>query len=127
MRILNLSRETKEPALKRLVHQMGEEIALLVIHSLADKQASRGILSCQDDDVVEGHCLHLLELSKEEGIVHPPPLIRGDDVMALGYQPGPTVGRILNLIRQRQVEGQIKTREEALRVLRERFRIDPEA
>ena len=84
MRILNLSRETKEPALKMLVHHMGEEIALLVIHSLADKQASRGILSCQDDDVVEGHCLHLLELSKEEGIVHPPPLIRGDDVMALG-------------------------------------------
>jgi hypothetical protein len=33
----------------------------------------------------------------------------------------PQVGKILSLIRQKQVEGEIKDQEEALKVLRERF------
>jgi poly(A) polymerase len=121
MRILNLPSGTKEGALKRLVNQMGEETPLLVLHTLADKEASRGILSVQIDEVVEGHCLRILELFGEKDIVHPPTLINGHDVMALGYSPGPQVGKILEFIRQKQVEGEIKNREEALRVLKERF------
>ena len=121
MRILNLSRETKETALRRLVNQIGDETPLLVLLSLADKEASRGILSVQNDEVVEKHCLRILELFKEKDIVHPPPLITGNDVMALGYSSGPRVGQILSFIRQKQVEGEIKSREEALGVLRERF------
>jgi hypothetical protein len=42
--------------------------------------------------------------------------------MALGYSSGPKVGQILNFIRQKQVEGEIKSREEALELLREKFR-----
>jgi tRNA nucleotidyltransferase/poly(A) polymerase len=121
MRILNMSGETKEGALKRLVNQMGEETTLLVLHTLADKEASRGILSLQIDEVVENHCLRILELFREKDIVHPPLLISGHDVMALGYSSGPRVGQILNFIRQKQVEGEIKTREEALRILKEQF------
>jgi putative nucleotidyltransferase with HDIG domain len=121
MRILNLSWETKETALKRLVNQIGDETPLLVLLTLADKEASRGILSIQIDEVVESHCLRILELFNEKDIVHPPPFITGHDVMALGYSSGPRVGQILNFIRQKQVEGEIKNREEALRVLRERF------
>jgi len=123
MRILNLSRETKETALKRLVNQIGEETPLLVLLTLADKEASRGILSIQIDEVVEKHCLRILELFKEKEIVHPPPLITGYDVMALGYSSGPRVGQILDFVRQKQVEGEIKNREEALRVLRGKFEI----
>jgi len=121
MRILNLSLETKETALKRLVHHIGDETPLLVLLTLADKEASRGILSIQIDEVVEKHCLRILELLKEKDIIHPPPLVTGHDVMALGYLQGPRVGQILNIIRQKQVEGEIKNREEALRVLKEKF------
>jgi len=121
MRILNLSGETKDGALKRLVNQMGEETPLLVLHTLADKEASRGILSIQIDEVVENHCLRILKLFKEKDIVHPPTLVTGHDVMALGYSSGPRVGQILNFIRQKQVEGEIKTTEEALTVLEEKF------
>lgn len=123
MRILNLSKETKEGALKRLVNQIGEETPLLVLHTLADKEASRGILSVQLDEIVEAHCIRLLQLFEEKDIVHPPHLITGHDVMAMRYSPGPKVGEILNLIREKQVEGEIKTREEALQVLKERFKI----
>ena len=45
MTILKLPSGTKETTLKRLVHEMGEATPLLVIHSFADKDASRGILS----------------------------------------------------------------------------------
>jgi putative nucleotidyltransferase with HDIG domain len=121
MRIVTLSWETKETALKRLVHQIGDETPLLVLLTLADKEASRGILSIQIDEVVENHCLRILELFKEKDIVHPPPFVTGHDVMALGYSSGPRVGQILNFIRQKQVEGEIKNREEALRFLRREF------
>jgi poly(A) polymerase len=122
MRILNLSRGTKEGALKRLVNQMGNETLLLVLLTLADKEASRGILSIQLDEVTEDHCLRILRFLKEKDILQPPPLITGHDVMSLGYS-GPKVGQILNFIREKQVEGGIKTREEALRVLNETFAI----
>lgn len=121
MRILNLNRETKENALKRLVNQMGEEIPLLILHTLADKEASRGILSIQIDEVVEAHCLKILKFFKEKMIVHPPALITGHDVIALGYRPGPKVGEILNFIREKQIEGEIKSRKEALQIIKERF------
>jgi putative nucleotidyltransferase with HDIG domain len=123
MRILNLSRETKETALKRLVNQIGDETPLLVLLTLADKEASRGILSIQIDEVVENHCLRILEFFNQKDIVHPPPFITGHDVMVLGYSPGPRVGQILNFIRQKQVDGEIKNREEALRILKEKFGI----
>ncbi len=121
MRILNLSWETRETALKRLVNQIGDETPLLVLHAFADKEASRGILSFQNDEIVENHCLRILELFKEKEIVHPPPLITGHDVMTLGYPSGPRVGQILHFVRQKQVEGEIKNREEALKLLRQTF------
>jgi len=121
MRILNLSCETRETALKRLVNQIGDETPLLVLHTFADKEASRGILSFQNDEIVENHCLRILELFKEKEIVHPPPLITGHDVMTLGYPPGPRVGQILHYVRQKQVEGGIKNREEVLKLLRQTF------
>ncbi len=121
MRILNLSSETKETALKRLVNQIGDGIPLLVLHTLADKEASRGILSVQIDEVVETHCLRILQLFQQKDIVHPPLLINGYDVIALNYLPGLKVGKILKFIREKQVEGEIKTRGEALTILREKF------
>ncbi len=125
MRIHNLPGGTGEGALKRLVNQMGEETPLLVLHTLADKEASRGILSVEIDQVVEGHCLRILEWFREKDIVHPPPLINGEDVMALGYSSGPQVGQILDVIHRKQVEGEIKNREEALEVLEEEFGSKP--
>jgi len=121
MRILNLSKNTKDTALKRLIHYMGKETPLLVLHTLADKEASRGLLSIEKDEVVESNCLRILDLLKEKETLSPPPFITGHDVLALGYSPGPRVGEILREIRERQIDGELKTREEALKLLREKF------
>lgn len=44
----------------------------------------------------------------------PPPLMRGDDLIALGLKPGPKFGEILEAVETRQLEGTLRTREEAL-------------
>ena len=121
MRIPNLSHETKDSALKRLVNHVGDETPLLVLLTLADKEASRGILAVPRDDVVEGHCLRILEFFGEKDIVHPSPLVTGKDVISLGYGPGPKVGQILRFVQEKQVTGEVKTREDALRLLKEEF------
>jgi poly(A) polymerase len=44
----------------------------------------------------------------------PPPLVSGDDLIALGMKPGPKFGEILEAVETRQLEGALKDREEAL-------------
>jgi len=44
----------------------------------------------------------------------PPSLVRGDDLIALGLKPGPKFGEILEAVETRQLEGTLRTREEAL-------------
>ncbi len=44
----------------------------------------------------------------------PPPLVRGDDLIALGLKPGQKFGEILEAVETRQLEGTLRTREEAL-------------
>jgi len=39
----------------------------------------------------------------------------GRDLLALGYSPGPRLGEILNEVRRRQIAGELRDREEALR------------
>ena len=44
----------------------------------------------------------------------PPPLVRGDDLIALGMKPGPKFGEILEAVETKQLEGGLKDRQEAL-------------
>lgn len=44
----------------------------------------------------------------------PPPLVRGDDLIAIGMKPGPQFGEILEAVETRQLEGMLKDRDEAL-------------
>ena len=44
----------------------------------------------------------------------PPPLVRGDDLIALGLKPGPKFGEILETVETRQLEGTLRTRDEAI-------------
>ncbi|HEY5253804.1 MAG TPA: CCA tRNA nucleotidyltransferase [Acidobacteriaceae bacterium] len=53
--------------------------------------------------------------------IRPTPLITGDDLIALGYRPGPEFRTMLNMVEDAQLEGAINSREEALAVLAERF------
>ena len=47
----------------------------------------------------------------------PPPLVTGRDLIALGLQPGPRFGEILEAVQTAQLDGEIKDRAGALRLL----------
>ena len=51
----------------------------------------------------------------------PPPLVRGDDLIALGLKPGPRFGEILEAVETRQLEGTLRSREEALDWLKREY------
>jgi len=53
--------------------------------------------------------------------VRPPRLITGDDLLALGFKPGPSFKEILTAVEEAQLNGVIQTHEEALAMVRESF------
>ncbi len=48
----------------------------------------------------------------------PEPLVRGGDILALGLEPGPMVGKLLAMVQEWQLEGEIATKADALERLR---------
>ncbi len=61
----------------------------------------------------------LEETPREE--VKPTPLLRGHDLIAQGYTPGPIFKTILRAVEDAQLEGRIHTHPEALRLVGEQF------
>ena len=51
----------------------------------------------------------------------PPPLVTGNDLIALGLKPGPKFGEILEAVETRQLEGALKDRQEALDWVRSEY------
>ncbi len=52
----------------------------------------------------------------------PPPLVTGHDLLARGWKPGPAIGRVLEAVQNRQLEGTLSAREEALDWISAEFR-----
>ncbi len=97
-----------------------EAVAILLL-SLADKEATRGELSDEQDIVrhreVVWELIYNYFSKKEE--VKPPRLVTGWDVMeVLNIPSGPMVGKILREVEEAQAEGSITTREEAIRYIK---------
>ena len=59
--------------------------------------------------------------------VAPPPLVTGDDLLALGLAQGPAVGRILGELYEAQLNETLRTRREALAAARRRVEQGPQA
>jgi poly(A) polymerase len=53
--------------------------------------------------------------------IRPAPLLRGDDLIAQGYTPGPLFKKVLQAVEDAQLEGRIHTREDALQLVAEQF------
>lgn len=53
--------------------------------------------------------------------VHPAPLIRGEDLIAAGYPPGPRFKEILTAVEDAQLEGRLTDSQEAMQFVRKEF------
>jgi poly(A) polymerase len=54
--------------------------------------------------------------------IHPPKLLTGDDLLAMGYRPGPVFGQILATLEDAQLEGEVETKEDAAEFVRSKFK-----
>jgi putative nucleotidyltransferase with HDIG domain len=64
---------------------------------------------------------HLIKETPRE-VIHPPRLLTGEDLIELGYQPGPVFSEILRTVEDAQLEGEVQTKEQARELVRRKFR-----
>jgi poly(A) polymerase len=102
----------KESTIKRFMRLPAFE-EHLALHR-ADSLASHGNLSVYE---------FLQDKLKETPPANfrPPPLLKGDDLIAAGYSPGPQFREILEAVEDAQLEGQLTSREAALEFVRHVF------
>jgi len=121
MRILTLATgEPLDKALRRLIHAMGEEIKLLLLLGLAET-GSKGNGDRREQGRFMDLCQRIWDLYEKEDLIAPEPLLKGRDLLALGHAPGPRMGEILNAVRERQIAGDLRNKEEALRFVQEEY------
>ncbi|MBN2055806.1 CCA tRNA nucleotidyltransferase [bacterium] len=104
MRFVDI-RKMKLSTLKRFLAQPDFPL-LLELHRL-DRLSGNGAL---DDWEYAAQVRE--RLSEEE--LRPVPLVSGHDLLALGVAPGPELGKLLEVIREKQLNGEMEGREEAL-------------
>src|SRR5713226_4995093 len=103
-------RHTQAPKMRvsTLKRFLGEEgIEELLELTRLDALASNGDLQYYD------FCRRKMAEFKHEEI-HPEPLLTGKDLIALGFTPGPLFHEILEGLHEAQLEGELRTREQAL-------------
>jgi poly(A) polymerase len=97
----------------------GIGIVLLSLADLLGKYAASPPQAEWAGRVAVARGLLLAFFEEHAQIIEPPKLISGEEVMqALGLQPGPSIGSLLEALREAQAEGGVVTRDEALAFVR---------
>jgi tRNA nucleotidyltransferase (CCA-adding enzyme) len=98
-------------AFRRLAQKV--DLELLARLARADCLGRTGGFDCSAMD-------WFLERARALGVEHQPPapLLLGRHLLALGLTPGPRVGEILKQVYEKQLDGEVRTVEEALREAR---------
>jgi poly(A) polymerase len=105
--------------LRRLVHDAGEDLTLLVLHAACDAKAHASRDAMRRWSRLRRVLRSLVELHRRAAARPVPRLLTGTDVMReLGIPEGPEVGRLLRRVRELQERGELTSCEEALAFLR---------
>jgi poly(A) polymerase len=104
--------QMRESARRRLLCKPGiaDHLELLRVHCLGSRRSLEVYSSC------------LQKLEEYRQVVEP--FIKGEDLIEMGYLPGPIFKEILQTIEDLQFEGVLKTREEALQHIKSSFPVE---
>jgi tRNA nucleotidyltransferase (CCA-adding enzyme) len=99
--------EVGDGAFRRLAQKV--DLELLARLARADCLGRKGSFDCTAMD-------WFVERARLLGVEHAPPnpILMGRHLLAMGLTPGPRVGQILNRVYQMQLDGEVKTLDEAL-------------
>ncbi|OPY02465.1 MAG: Multifunctional CCA protein [Syntrophorhabdus sp. PtaB.Bin184] len=108
-----------EKAVRRLIYRLGDLTPELIALTLCDMYGSSGGEENVSTRQVVQNCDSIMAAwheSKQEPL---PRLLSGKDLLTTGFHQGPLLGKCLDTVRDRQVSGEMKTREEALQFAKE--------
>ena len=107
-------------AFRRLAQKV--DLELLARFARADCKGRAGAFDCSAMD-------WFLERARALGVEHrpPPPILLGRHVLALGFSPGPPVGRIVKAVYERQLDGAVTNLDSALAEARAIIEADQKA
>lgn len=115
MRIFLISNnESTEKAIRRLVYKMGDLTPSLILHTLCDMYGSSGGTDNPSTEMVIKRSEEILSAyhkSLEEPL---PRLLNGSDLISLGFMQGPSIGKCLNDIREKQITGEMTQKDQAM-------------
>jgi poly(A) polymerase len=114
---LMLSERVTSRKIRKLINRLGDVLVDVVLLSSADRFATRGPMTTQEGLArYVDFCRQILdEYYKERDV---PSLIGGKDLLDLGLSQGPIIGEILGEVRMAQLEGAVRSREEAIQLAR---------
>ena len=112
--IYNHRDEVTRRAFNRLAKELDGEYILAILLDAADRNA-RGQPPMDELDQEGKWLLSKFEEFKASEAIKP--LIMGRDLLALGYKPGPFMGKILKKLYELQLDGVFTTKEEGLKLI----------
>jgi poly(A) polymerase len=100
-------------------HMRTSKLKMTLVHAgireLLALHRADALASAKSTDHVD-YCERLLA-EWTEADLNPPPLITGHDLTRRGMKPGPQFKRLLDAVREAQLEGTLKTPQEALELV----------
>ncbi len=117
--------EVKSSTLMRFFRKHRERSVPCILLGLADMEARRGSAASPEERLrfrqwaswaVDQVCTYLNTFQETR------PLLTGSDLLTLGLNPGPHIGRILEAVQDARDDGQIQTRDQALAMARAKSR-----
>ena len=107
--------EVGDGAFRRLAQKVNLE--LLAVLAKSDCTGRGGSFDCSAMD-------WFLDRARALGVEHQPParLVLGRHLLPLGVMPGPAMGRLLQAIYERQLDGEVTTTEEGVQLARRMLR-----
>lgn len=88
------------------------QLQRILVHENSAELLSLGRASFGTNHQGVRHCEECLQLPQEK--LNPAPLLTGDDLVRQGYEPGPYFAKVLNAVRDSQLEEKVTTLPEAL-------------
>ncbi len=120
MRIFLISSaEATEKAMRRLIYRLEDLTPELIALTLCDMYGSSGGEENPSTHQVIQNCDSIMAAWRESKRKPLPRLLSGKDLLAMGFPEGPFLGSCLDTVRDRQVSGEMKTRQEALQFAKE--------
>jgi len=110
--MLRKAEQVGDGAFRRLAQKV--DLELLARLARADCLGRTGTFDCSAMD-------WFLERARALGVEHrpPPPLLMGRHLLELGLTPGPAVGELLHRVYERQLDGEVRSVEDAIAVAKQ--------